>query len=529
MGIFDNFLPVSRKEYTNIINELNALKSSRKEWEQWQLATAEGEALTMPDPSIYDHQAELYRKLSWVLLAVDIAASAAALTKFSVARLIAGKEPKDIPNHDFEILLQRPNELDSRFEFLYATVAFWKLNGNSYWWLNNSEGEEKPPSEMWVIPPSMIIPVPDKNLYLRGYMYYPGNGMEIFLQPNEIVHFKRFNPFSRFVGLSAIEAIALVAAGDLGMQKYNTTLFANNNGRLPSVMTFEQMVADPTWEKIKHDTREASRNREMLMLRGVGQGGVQWLQNAVSQREMEFLEGRKANKEEIMTTVAPGSFTMLSENSTQANSVVGRATFYDHIYGMQVMMAEKITASILSRYDGRKIIGHFEDVRVTDKELKLKEQEAFERTHTLGEVREEIYGDDLLGDERDDLLMAEIGKSTPKPDAPAPVVNNVKPDEVMPKQPETQPNMDEAQKATRADLERYQRKALRSVGKAVKFDSENIPAHVLRQIEGLLPACKSEDEVKSVFRNQMQNSGVNKLNDTYAIIALAEAINKAVQ
>ena len=146
----------------------------------------------------------------------------------------------------------------------------------------------------------MITPVPDENLFLRGYIYYPGSGMEIFLEPHEIVHFKRFNPFSRFVGLSAIESIALVAAGDLGMQKYNTTLFSNNNGRLPSVMTFEQMVADPTWNKIKEDTREAARNREMLMLRGVGQGGVQWLQNAVTQREMEFIEGRKFNKEEIM-------------------------------------------------------------------------------------------------------------------------------------------------------------------------------------------------------------------------------------
>lgn len=514
---------VSQKQHEELMKELEAVKASSAKYEKWMLETAENESRLMPDPSVYGNQADLYRVLSWVLLAVDITASSAALTPFSVVRIISGKEPKDIPNHDFEILLNHPNDLDSRFEFLYATIAYYKLNGNSYWFVN-SKDENSPPDEMWVIPPEKILPVPDEKLYLKGYMYYPGNGREIFLETHQIVHFKRFNPASRFIGLSAVEAIALVAAGDLGMQKYNTTLFGTNNGRLPSVMTFEQMVADPTWEKIKHDTREASKNREMLMLRGVGTGGVNWLQNSVSQRDMEFLEGRKANKEEIMSTIAPGSYTMLSENATQANSVVGRASFNElTVYPAHVMMNEKITNSILPRYGGRALVGRFEDVRVTDKEMKLREQEAFERTHTLKEVREEIYGDEPLGDERDDLLMAELGKSTPKEEPPAvPVVDNAKPDEVMPEQPETEPNMDDAQKAAREDLARYQRKALRSVGKAVKFDSENIPAHVLKQIEGLLPACKSEDEVKSVFRNHASI----KTQSADAIKALADAINK---
>ena len=514
---------VSQKDHEKLMQELEAVKASSAKYEKWMLETAENESRLMPDPSVYGNQADLYRVLSWVLLAVDITASSAALTPFSVARIISGKEPKDIPNHDFEILLNHPNDLDSRFEFLYATIAYYKLNGNAYWFIN-SKDENSPPDEMWVIPPEKIIPVPDEKLYLKGYMYYPGNGREIFLETHQIVHFKRFNPASRFIGLSAIEAIALVAAGDLGMQKYNTTLFANNNGRLPSIMTFEQMVADPTWEKIKHDTREASKNREMLMLRGVGTGGVNWLQNSVSQREMEFLAGRKANKEEIMSTIAPGSFTMLSENATQANSVVGRASFNElTVYPAHVMMNEKITNAILPRYGGRALVGRFEDVRVTDKDMKLREQEAFERTHTLKEVREEIYGDAPFGDERDDLLIAELGKTAPKVDQPAPpVVDNVKPNEVMPNQPETQPNMDEAQKAARADLERYQRKALRSVGKAVKFDSENIPVHVLRQIESLLPSCKSEEEVKSVFRSHANI----KTQSADAIKALADAINK---
>lgn len=525
MGLFG--IP-TKKELNAIKSELEAIKAQRQKWEQWQLQTADAESYTLPDPSVYENQADLYRVLSWVLLAIDITASSAALTPFSVARIIAGKEPKDIPNHEFELLLNHPNELDSRFEFLYATIAFYRLTGNAYWWLN-SKDKDTPPDEMWFIPSSMIIPVPDKYMYLRGYMYYPGTGAEIFLEPHQIVHFKRFNPLSRFVGLSAVESIALVAGGDLGMQQYNTTLFANNNGRLPSVMTFEQMIADPTWEKIKSDTRDAAKNREMLMLRGVGQGGVNWLQNAVTQREMEFIEGRKFNKEEIMTTLAPGSYTMLSENATQANSVVGRASFNElTVYPMHVMMNEKITNSILPRYGGRQLVGCFEDVRVTDKDMKLREQEAFERSHTMKEVREEIYGDDPLGDERDDLLVSQVGASSGGITEPAPVepVNNVTPDNVMEETPDEEPQDNEANKAMRDDLARYQRKAIKRIGQAVKFDSDNIPEYVRNQIESELPACKTEDDVRHVF------ASVNKIDESrvaLTVSAIREALNFKVK
>jgi hypothetical protein len=319
------------------------------------------------------------------------------------------------------------------------------------------------------------------------------------LEPHEIIHFKRFNPFSRFVGLSAIEAIALVAQGDLGMQDWNTRLFKENNARLPGIITFEQMVADNNWQKIKDDTREAARKRDLLMLRGVGQGGVNWLQNAVSQKEMEFLAGRKANKEEIMTTIAPGSYSMLSENSTMANSVVGRASFNElTVYPMHVMMAEKITNQLLPTYGGRPLVGMFEDIRVTDKAQKLAEDTAFALSHTLAEVREEIYGDDPLGDERDDLLIAQIKADSGGIQDIAPNFNTQQeqPDETT-EEPETEPNDEEAN--IKADLARWKRKAMKKIGQAVPFESEVIPEYLSVQIANALPACKSEADIRAVF------------------------------
>lgn len=493
---------ITKKEYEQKVLAIKAELLANLP--SWLYQTADAEKFNIPDPSIYGNQADLYRKLSWVLQAVDITASAGALSRFDVKRIISNKEPKDIPNHPFELLLMSPNPLDSRYEFLYGTIAMFMLTGNAYWFLNKAD-EYSEPDELWLIPSHMIQPVPDEKMYIQGYYYYPGNGREILLDPWKICHFRRFNPFSRFVGLSAIESIAVIAQGDMGMQEWNTKFFKENNARLPGILTFEQMVADSTWQKIKDDTRDASKKRELLMLRGVGQGGVNWLQNAVSQKEMEFLSGRLANRDEIWNTLAPGLVSMLSDSATEANARNGAAVFNERtIYPKHVLMAEKITNQILPCYSGRQLLGCFEDIRITDKQMEMDEQKLYNETHTIGEIREEYYGDAPLGDERDALLLSQLnatsgGVQNPSPLMPPltnkPIQERGSAENEMPEEPEE----DESYKAVIDDLRKWERKAIKHIGKSFEFTSDLIPDEIVRYVSKRLSSCTSVTSIKAVF------------------------------
>ena len=491
----------TRRERDDLQAQIEALKAEQIKYQPWLLQTAASEKWSLPDPSVYNNQADLFRLLGPVLTAVEQVALAGALTEFNVVEVNGEEEPKDIPNHEFEQRLYKPNPLDSRFEFLYGTIAHWKLNGNSFWWLNKVSPDSSP-DEMWVIPPSMIQPIPDERMYLKGYMYYPGNGMEIFMQPWEIVHFKRFNPFSRFMGLSAIESIALVSQGDLGMQDWSTRFFKENNARMPGILTFEQMIQEEQWKKIKEDTREASKNRELLMLRGTGQGGVKWMQNAVSQKEMEFLEARKATKSEIYSVLAPGLESMLDPSATEANANAGKRTFTETtVYPMLVMMQEKITLNILESY-GEKLRGEFEDIRITDRQLELQERTADEKIMTLAELREEYKSLNPLGDERDDLLVVQINAQTGQPE-PVQPTDPAKPETIQGQEPTQETNDVEADnnslKAQLEDLDKWKRKALKRIGKLVKFESDYIPLPVKAQIEARLVSCKTPEDVRAAF------------------------------
>jgi hypothetical protein len=306
------------------------------------------------------------------------------------------------------------------------------------------------------------------------------------------------------------------------MQEWNTRLFKENNARLPGILAFADFVQEPEWGNIKRDTREKAAKREMMMLRGAGKGGVEWLQNAVSHRDMEFLEGRKFTKEEIWGALAPGLSSMLAVNATEANARSGRATYNEKtLYPILTMMQKKITHQILVSY-GENLVGEFDDVRVTDRELELSEQTEYGKTHTINEVRKEKYDEDPLpdNDPRGKMFIAEISprQVAPSPTGDVPANGKVPPAAVPGQAQAEQPVAQKpgaisgavakpaepgagkmASDEIVADLKRWERKALKKIGTAVAFESDVIPQAVKAYIEKELPACEDAPAVKALF------------------------------
>ena len=358
MGIWDGlakrFGYVPQDPYTLIPRAYPAKAQPLTNPPAFLRADAVAEQYSIPDRSLPEAQLELYQRLTWVQIAVSTVASIGATTAFNVLQL-AGEETSDIPNHPFELLLRRPNPLNSRKEFLEATLAYYALTGNAYWWLNMVGGK---PAELWILPPHKVKPVPDGRQYLRGYIYEAGQGDPIPLELTEVVHFRRFHPLNSFVGLSPIEAINTVATGDIAAQRWNTNFFDKDNAKVPGILGFRDPIPDPDWDRMKRDIndRYGGTKRQLMMLRGMGDG-VQWISTAMSQGDMQFLEGRTFTKEEVFAIYAPGLSSILAVNATEANSISGKRTFVEFgIWPHLVSVAEKITNDLLPLY-GPNLVG----------------------------------------------------------------------------------------------------------------------------------------------------------------------------
>jgi HK97 family phage portal protein len=477
-----------------------------------EVALGEARYANLPGLDLPSAQLELYRRLSWVYNAVTITARTAAGTPFGVKKW-KGEKKEDIDNHPFEQLLRRPNPLQSRFEFLEALVGFWQLTGNAYIWLNRAS-ESSPPNELWIIPPDKIEPVPDERLFLKGYAYDPGDGKKIPLDVWEICHIKRWHPLNTFVGLSPIEALAVVATGDMAMSRWNANFFDKDHAKPQGGLMFSDRLSDADWEKMKKDVKaeHGGTERRMMMLRGVGQGGVSWLQMGIPQKDMEFLAGRNFNKEEIYAALAPGLSSMLAVNATEANSVAGKATFDEMtIWPIHCAIAEKITQDILPAY-GDGFVGEFEDVRATDRAMELQEQQSAFKVMTIKEVREKYYGLAPLGDDRDDKLVDGDKAPGDTPPQLQAFTGQQPPQEAQQEAAEQQPDTpmeareedDEPEEnPIRADLIHWQRKAYKRAKSgqvaAVPFESEVIPVSLHAAISGALEGAQTGADVRRIF------------------------------
>lgn len=473
MSIIDNLL--KRMGYEKYMGEMRAPSIFGR--------MAEASQFNIPSGKLSQTQAELYQRISWVNIAVSNVAKLASTVKFEV-KTYDGEKLTQIDNHPFEQLLRKPNPLQSRFEFLETTYAFRKLTGNAYWWLNKSR-DKSAPAEMWTISPHQIKPVPDKNLFIKGYLYDPGDGTEMPLEPWEIVHFKEFHPTNPFVGLSPIESIATQAVGDMEATKYNAQFF-KGGARMPNVLAFADPIADDEWDKLRREAKEKGNTRETMFLRNTGAGSVQYIQAGITQKDMDFLQGRRFTAEEIFALFAPGLASILAVNATEANAKTGENTLISKaVYPMQVSMAEKITSEILPLY-GDDLVGEFEDIRQKDRELQLREEEVFSKTHTINEIRGKFYSDDPLADERGNMLLIELNKPVqPELEEPIPV---------------------EEDSVFQRDMKAYKKKAVNCLTKKqpldFTFESESIEDVQLRRIKNKLTNCKSKDEITAVFESE---------------------------
>lgn len=475
-------------------NVEEAVKREIDKMHDWLASTAEGEYYNQPDPLVFATQADLYRLSPILGTAVDILSNDVGTSKFNVKRR-RGEEMRDIPNHEFELLLRNPNPLDSGMEHMQYTVSNRLLNGNAIWWLNR-ESEKSKPDEMWAIPYSFVQPVPDKFMYISHWKYFAPNGREERLETWEIVHFKNYNPNSRYWGISPLESLAVTIRGDLAMRLTNTRNYAEYGGSPQSILAFKDFPSDKAWSEIKEEKRQAAKRNEMMMLRGVGDG-VTWLQRALSNKDMDYIQGLRQNMTDVFNRLAPGLLAMLDPSATEANAMAARATYGEKtLFPMGEGIAQKITSDILPAY-GLNLVGMFDDPRVVDRKLKLEEQTAYERSHTLKEVRKEFYEDDPLGDERDNMIAAHVGAKPVQEEQPKEQNGEESPQ--VEDTSEMQPDV--TAKAEIEELDKWKRKALKRVGKDTPFDTNVLGAKVQEYVNSRLPKCRSETAVKAVFDN----------------------------
>lgn len=103
------------------------------------------------------------------------------------------------------------------------TCAWWCLDGEAFWWFGGDYGFGVP-KEIYILNPRRMQHVVENGKVTKWVYTGIDNGLPVVILPDEIVHFKEWNPWNEHRGVSPLVSLSLEMEQDLLAARQNTGL-----------------------------------------------------------------------------------------------------------------------------------------------------------------------------------------------------------------------------------------------------------------------------------------------------------------
>lgn len=334
------------------------------------------------DPDYLD----CYSIAVWVYRSVKLIAEQSAGLPLRLFRIDNDKEVFDGKLIE---LLNRVNPFDTSYNLRLQLAGFMGITGNNYW------AYEKDANELYTLRPDRVKIIPSKERKIEGYLYEI-SGRKISYEPDEVIHFKTFNPYNDYYGLSPLKVGMFPLTVDFWAQQWNKNFFKNS--AVPRGLLSTDQELDPKqakrlrlqWEKVYRGTKRAHR------VAVLGKG-AKWQDVMKSSKDMDFVMQRKMNREEIIGIYGvPPVLVGIFEYANYANSKEQIKIFWEHTMIPFLKLLEstydeqlipKIQKGLYSKHDLSNI-----DTLKENEFIKSKTAQSLASSiMTINEVRQRLY------------------------------------------------------------------------------------------------------------------------------------------
>ncbi|WP_377271917.1 phage portal protein [Peterkaempfera sp. SMS 1(5)a] len=230
----------------------------------------------------------------------------------------------EVTSHAALDLWNRPNRFFTRQEFVETEQQHIDLTGEGWWVLARSP-RSTIPLEMWPVRPDRMEPVPDPEHYLTGYIYTSPGGERVPLGLDEVIQIRMPNPEDVYRGMGPVQAIL----HDLDATRYSAAWNANffrNSAEPGGIVQVPNNLTDEDFNQLRARWNEQHRGVAAAHRVAILEGGMQWIDRKLSQRDMQFAELRDVSSKVIreafgMPAFALGEVQDVNRASAEASDV----------------------------------------------------------------------------------------------------------------------------------------------------------------------------------------------------------------
>lgn len=304
----------------------------------------------LPSPSSHNYApyVEAYGDKALVYACVNVIAETVSSADFT----LKDADGKIISSHPALDLMYRPNRYMSGRFLRQWIAASLELTGNAYV-LKDSVKHDGTPQELFPLLSQLVEVIPGKNSQkpVQGYKYRAG-AQTVYYKAEEVIHFKYFNPFDFFYGLSPISA-ARKALETLDKAESFNRAFFDNSGTLSGILQTDGRLDDAARNRIMQAWSDKYQGHSKAHKVALLEGGLKWQSTAINQKDMDFISGMKLNRETILSIFhVPPALVGLFEHAPQFNTKEQQRIFWQTcVHPKQTLILETFTEFLLPDFD----------------------------------------------------------------------------------------------------------------------------------------------------------------------------------
>jgi len=330
-----------------------------------------------------------------------------------------------LETHAFLEAIENPNELMTKWQQSFATVASLQLTGKAYWWLDIADGL----LQFWPIPSSWVRPggYTDRNLRNKWFVHPPAGGTPIPVEAIDMPYFSYPDPSDPLTGaISPVQTQGDAVSIDHYLQRSRLSSFrqgpkpgviltvgrmkdqlGRDTGARPS-LTAEQR--GDLIDTIRYFWGGVERHGDPAIIDGIIESITPW---TTTPADMDYQSGDEQNRRRIFQGIGTNPICVGEiQGANRAQAFVADDVLCDNVLNPTgAMIGEVLTKLLRMRPEfqipGVKLYVWLDECRPHDADLKLAQLQFLASHDWLAgnEARESYDMPSMAGLEKATALM----------------------------------------------------------------------------------------------------------------------------
>lgn len=279
-------------------------------------------------------QLEQMRRNPTVFAVVNTLSRGVAKAQWQLWRSAASGKPEDrvqVTSHAALNLLGDPNKFFTPHRLVRSGEQHQLLTGRTYFVVQRSPVMRSMPIGLWPMRPDRVTPVPDTTSFLGGWIYTGPNGERVPLAVDEVLSIVTPDPMDPYGGISPVASLLPTLDATRFAQEY-TRNFYINDASPGGIIQAPTQLSDLQFDQFQKRWTETHKGVDKAHRIAILENGMQWTAVGANQRDMQFVEQRQDNRDEITEAWAfPKSMLGASDDVNRAIAEANRATFAEQL------------------------------------------------------------------------------------------------------------------------------------------------------------------------------------------------------